>query len=84
MTIMFVFAQVPVMLYHGTKDERRELLGKINRPYTVREGVQVRTIVITSYEVVMMDLKYLQKQDWRYMIVDEGHRIKNTHCRLIK
>ena len=44
----------------------------------------MKTIVITSYEVAMMDQKHLQKHEWRYMVVDEGHRIKNTHCRLIR
>lgn len=76
--------QVPVMLYHGTKDERKELRNKIHHLHTVRAGVKVKTIVITSYEVAMMDQKHLQKHEWRYMVVDEGHRIKNTHCRLIR
>ena len=76
--------QVPVMLYHGTKDERKELRDRIHRPHTVREGVKVRAVVITSYEVAMMDQRFLQRHEWRYLAVDEGHRIKNTHCRLIR
>ncbi|XP_076455656.1 lymphoid-specific helicase-like isoform X2 [Babylonia areolata] len=74
---------VPVMFYHGSKEERKELREKIDQPHLVREGVYVRPIVITSYEVAMMDQKQLQKVEWRYLVVDEGHRIKNTHCRLI-
>nr|KAG5698118.1 hypothetical protein BaRGS_001713 [Batillaria attramentaria] len=75
--------QVPVMLYHGSKDERATLRGKMHRLHTVREGVKIQPCVITSYEVAMMDRRFLQQYDWRYLIVDEGHRIKNTHCRLI-
>jgi hypothetical protein len=72
-----------VLLYHGTKDERKELGSKVNKAHRVRDGVVVRTVVITSYEVAMMDQRFLQRYEWRYMVVDEGHRIKNTHCRLI-
>uniref|UniRef100_A0A0B7AEL0 Helicase ATP-binding domain-containing protein n=1 Tax=Arion vulgaris TaxID=1028688 RepID=A0A0B7AEL0_9EUPU len=32
----------------------------------------------------MIDRKYLANHKWKYLIVDEGHRIKNTHCRLIR
>ncbi|XP_025081604.1 lymphocyte-specific helicase-like isoform X1 [Pomacea canaliculata] len=75
--------KVPVMLYHGSKDERQSLRQKIPKLHEIRNGVKVHPCVITSYEVAMMDRKYLQNYDWRYLVVDEGHRIKNTHCRLI-
>ncbi|CAI2167043.1 13618_t:CDS:10 [Funneliformis geosporum] len=39
---------------------------------------------ITSYEIVMNDRKYLQKFSWKYIVVDEGHRIKNLNCKLIR
>lgn len=71
------------MLYHGSKDERQSLRQKIPKLHEIRNGVKVHPCVITSYEVAMMDRKYLQNYDWRYLVVDEGHRIKNTHCRLI-
>lgn len=41
-------------------------------------------IIVTSYEIVMNDRKYLQRYNWKYIVVDEGHRIKNLNCRLIK
>ncbi|CAJ0749660.1 18147_t:CDS:10, partial [Entrophospora sp. SA101] len=41
-------------------------------------------IVVTSYEIVMNDRKYLQKYAWKYIVVDEGHRIKNLNCKLIR
>lgn len=41
-------------------------------------------IIVTSYEIVINDRKYLQKYNWKYIVVDEGHRIKNLNCRLIK
>lgn len=72
------------MLYHGSKDERMILRTKIPKRICVHGGVMVHPCIITSYEVAMMDRRFLQNYDWRYLIVDEGHRIKNTHCRLIR
>ncbi|KAK3087350.1 hypothetical protein FSP39_004956 [Pinctada imbricata] len=76
--------KVPVVLYHGTKDERDRKRVKIRRLVSVTPEVQVYPVVITSYEVTIRDRKVLQNFDWKYLIVDEGHRIKNTQCRLIK
>ena len=41
-------------------------------------------VVITSYEIVMADLKFLQQFEWKYIIVDEGHRLKNWNCKLLR
>lgn len=70
---------LPVVLYHGTKEERetirRKRLGKVDESFPV---------VVTSYEIVMNDRKFLQRYLWKYIIVDEGHRLKNLNCRLIR
>ena len=73
-----------MVLYHGRKEERKLMLDSLFRPVEVREGVSVCPVVITSYEVAMVDQRHLSKHDWRYMVVDEGHRLKNTDCRLIR
>jgi len=39
-------------------------------------------VVLTTYEYVMKDKSILSKVRWKYMIVDEGHRMKNHHCKL--
>ncbi len=41
-------------------------------------------VVVTSYEIVMADLKFLQQFGWKYIIVDEGHRLKNWNCKLLR
>lgn len=70
---------IPVLLYHGQKDERAELrrehLGQVDEKFP---------IVVTSYEIVMNDRKFLQKYSWKYIVVDEGHRLKNLNCKLIR
>ncbi|KZW04148.1 hypothetical protein EXIGLDRAFT_737823 [Exidia glandulosa HHB12029] len=41
-------------------------------------------VVITTYEIIMRDSKSLGAYDWGYIIVDEGHRLKNMNCKLIQ
>ena len=39
-------------------------------------------VLLTTYEYVMKDKGPLSKLKWKYMIIDEGHRMKNHHCKL--
>uniref|UniRef100_A0A8C6YNZ3 Proliferation-associated SNF2-like protein n=1 Tax=Nothoprocta perdicaria TaxID=30464 RepID=A0A8C6YNZ3_NOTPE len=73
--------EIPIMLYHGAQQERRKLVRKIHG----RQGsLQIHPVVITSFEIAMRDRNALQNCFWKYLIVDEGHRIKNMNCRLIR
>ncbi|NXP77885.1 HELLS helicase, partial [Ramphastos sulfuratus] len=73
--------EIPLMLYHGAQQERRKLVRKIHG----RHGsLQIHPVVITSFEIAMRDRNALQHCFWKYLIVDEGHRIKNMNCRLIR
>ena len=38
--------------------------------------------VLTTFEFVMRDKSQLSKVQWTYIIVDEGHRMKNSQCKL--
>ncbi|GAB4819427.1 hypothetical protein N2152v2_006473 [Parachlorella kessleri] len=71
----------PVVLYHGSKQERQELRRKRMPAGKVTDQFPV---VVTSYEIVIADVKFLQKYDWKYVVVDEGHRLKNFNCKLIR
>uniref|UniRef100_A0A8C2AYI5 SWI/SNF related, matrix associated, actin dependent regulator of chromatin, subfamily a, member 4a n=1 Tax=Cyprinus carpio TaxID=7962 RepID=A0A8C2AYI5_CYPCA len=39
-------------------------------------------VLVTTYEYIIKDKQVLAKLRWKYMIVDEGHRMKNHHCKL--
>ncbi|XP_053291808.1 lymphoid-specific helicase isoform X2 [Pleuronectes platessa] len=73
--------EVSVLLYHGPQSERAKLLKQIHRPQGL---VNMCPVVITSFEISMIDRKFLQRFQWKYLIVDEGHRIKNLNCRLVR
>ena len=72
----------PTVLYHGSKQERAEIR---NTRMPVRTVVDENfPVIVTSFEIAMFDRKFLQKYQFKYLIVDEGHRLKNFDCRLIR
>ena len=77
---------VPVVLYHGNQEERFLLRKKLQEVATSKEldGKLMRNVIVTSYEIAMNDRAAFSSIMWRYIVVDEGHRLKNMNCRLIK
>uniref|UniRef100_A0A8C1CSG0 Proliferation-associated SNF2-like protein n=1 Tax=Cyprinus carpio carpio TaxID=630221 RepID=A0A8C1CSG0_CYPCA len=73
--------EVSVLLYHGPQKERMDLVKKIRQ---AQGPLRMCPVVVTSFEIAMRDRKLLQRFHWNYMIVDEGHRIKNLNCRLVQ
>lgn len=41
-------------------------------------------VVITTYEMIIKDRIHLAHYNWGYIVVDEGHRLKNLDCKLMK
>ncbi|RPB11738.1 hypothetical protein P167DRAFT_488859 [Morchella conica CCBAS932] len=71
--------EMPVLMYHGTPVEREEM----RRTRMAKMGKDF-PIICTSYELIMNDRKHLQKYAWKFIIIDEGHRIKNLNCKLVR
>lgn len=74
--------EFPVVLYHGNKQERADIRAQ-RMPTTAAINAAFPAIV-TSFEIVMADRKFLQKYNFKYLVVDEGHRLKNFDCKLIR
>ncbi|KAK4529860.1 hypothetical protein CCYA_CCYA02G0717 [Cyanidiococcus yangmingshanensis] len=72
---------VPALLYHGTKNERQLLR---SRHLNAQKSSPSMPVIVTSYEMVMRDRSFLGKHRWAYIIIDEGHRIKNMNCQLLR
>ncbi|CAA3021983.1 ATP-dependent DNA helicase DDM1 isoform X1 [Olea europaea subsp. europaea] len=69
------------IIYHGDKKDRDEIRRK-HMPKTIGPKFP---IVITSYEIALSDARrYLRHYNWKYVVVDEGHRLKNSKCKLVK
>ena len=79
---------LPVVEYHGSKEERelirRKHLSKVHTIDTLPGGRRVRCTFVTSYTIAMNDAKHFASVKWRYIVVDEGHRLKNMNCKLIR
>lgn len=41
-------------------------------------------VVITTYEMIIKDRIHLANYNWGYIVVDEGHRLKNLDCKLMQ
>ena len=39
-------------------------------------------MVVTSYEMVLREKSTFKKFNWRYMVIDEAHRIKNEKSKV--
>jgi SNF2 family DNA or RNA helicase len=66
-----------VRRFHGDKDERAQFVKTQLQPNTF-------DVVITSYEIAVIEKAALQKFSWVYLIIDEAHRIKNEEAVLSK
>eukprot|EP01027_Heterolobosea_sp_BB2_P013730 GEZU01019767.1.p1 GENE.GEZU01019767.1~~GEZU01019767.1.p1 ORF type:complete len:1306 (-),score=411.03 GEZU01019767.1:96-3443(-) len=68
---------VKVVKYTGNANARREI---------ERTELKERTfnVLLTQYEFITRDKKVLRKIAWNYIIIDEGHRIKNANCKLVQ
>ena len=112
-------SQIPVVLYHGSVQERESLRRNMFKPAPKPKQQQqtqhrrsgggrkssssssshpptltpshssslpedLLPVVVTSYEICMRDQRFLQHRSWKFLVVDEGHRIKNLNCKLIK
>lgn len=64
---------VNCLTYVGSKENRSKI--SLRRKFNV---------LITSYEISMRDFAKLNNVTWKYMVIDEGHRLKNHNCTLIK
>ncbi|KAI9152135.1 Lymphoid-specific helicase [Paramyrothecium foliicola] len=76
---------IPVTMYHGTKPERDQIFRtKMMRNLTKGRPNDKFPVVCTSYEMVLRDQANLSKINWEFIIIDEGHRMKNADAKLFQ
>ncbi len=78
---------IPAVMYHGDPEERRNIRDRrLRMPRDKEDKQRQKTfpVVVTSYELIIRDRKWLANFPWKFIVVDEGHRLKNLNCRLIR
>ncbi|KAK6636624.1 hypothetical protein RUM43_010286 [Polyplax serrata] len=65
---------VVVVAYKGSPHLRRSIQNQMRS--------KKFNVLLTTYEYIIKDKGVLAKLHWRFMIIDEGHRMKNHHCKL--
>ncbi|KAH9329797.1 hypothetical protein KI387_001905, partial [Taxus chinensis] len=75
--ISFWAPSISKIAYMGAPEERRRL-------FREKISQQKFNVLLTTYEYLMNkhDRPKLSKIQWHYIIIDEGHRIKNASCKL--
>nr|PNR40505.1 hypothetical protein PHYPA_017907 [Physcomitrium patens] len=72
-------ADLNTVIYQGDKESRTMIR---NYEFFTREKIPLFDVLVTSYDLAMLDSSLLEKMDWACIIVDEGHRVKNTRSKL--
>ncbi|CDF32085.1 unnamed protein product [Chondrus crispus] len=65
-----------IVQYSGSPRERARLRGGWN--------LSQSALVVTSYDVLSNDLRFFENVRWNYVVLDEGHVIKNPKTRVAK
>lgn len=70
--------QVPSASGASTGKKARKSVGSFK---TGSNTTQTFPIVVTTYEMCIKDRQFLSTYLWKYIVVDEGHRLKNLDCK---
>jgi SWI/SNF-related matrix-associated actin-dependent regulator of chromatin subfamily A member 5 len=65
----------------GTKDERQFFI-KNDLPIDPATGKYTFDVLVTSYEGLLKEKGRFSRIEWKYLIIDEAHRIKNENSSL--
>lgn len=62
--------------FHGSKEERAEFVDEYIRPAS-KSGDRDWDVLVTTYEIFNLEKTALSRIAWRFIIIDEAHRLKN-------
>ncbi|CAH1990511.1 unnamed protein product [Acanthoscelides obtectus] len=74
---------IPVVCYHGYANSHVQLRKNIKMKYRVGD-YQTHPVVLTPHHFILKEGDFLTTVKWKYVIVDEGHRLKNNECQFTR
>ncbi|XP_062400632.1 chromodomain-helicase-DNA-binding protein 6 isoform X4 [Sardina pilchardus] len=82
------WTEINVIVYHGSQISRQMIL-QYEMYHRDEHGNSVSGLfkfhgVITTFEMIMADCPELKKINWRCVVIDEAHRLKNRNCKLLE
>ena len=63
-----------VLAFRGSKEQRKDALREMR-------GDEIN-VVLTTYDFILREKGPLTRKNWKHIVVDEGHRMKNAKSRL--
>ena len=66
---------ISVVVYQGNQHRRKQL-------WTSKVKSAKFNVLLTTFDFVMRDKSRLSRINWNFLIIDEGHRIKNSESKL--
>ncbi|KAK3608042.1 hypothetical protein CHS0354_031028 [Potamilus streckersoni] len=77
-----------VIIYHGSASSRF-MLQEYEMYFRDEDRQKILDIykfnvLVTTYEIIISDVELLSQIEWRCIIIDEAHRLKNKNCRLLE
>ncbi|XP_023801696.1 chromodomain-helicase-DNA-binding protein 8-like, partial [Cyanistes caeruleus] len=75
------------IVYHGSLASRQmiqqyEMYCKDTKGRLI-PGAYKFDALITTFEMILSDCPELREVQWRCVVIDEAHRLKNRHCKLL-
>ena len=67
---------IRVKAFHGSKVERESFIQSTLLPGAFHES-RTWDVIVTTYEVTLLEKFSLFKIPWKFLIIDEAHRLKN-------
>lgn len=71
------------VLYHGPEKDRQIRRKEFDKTYKVK-NLDCYPVVVTTYEIIRVDISILKKVKWKYATIDEGHKLKNVNTSISK
>lgn len=75
--LMALLFHLQVLPYWGNTSDRKILRKFWNQKDLHTEDASFH-VLITSYQLVVQDVKYFQRIKWQYMVLDEAQAIKSS------